>query len=119
MGIFIGIFLIAMGATLSWAAEATATGRVGMNSSIGIRVGYVTHSPEAWLEGHRAARTLIHCNAAVLVVAGVVALFPAFADIASWIAIAASLICLGLMLPTVKRANQAAERVALSTGHDS
>lgn len=116
MGIFYGVLLIAMGAALSWVAEATASGRIGMNSSVGIRTEYVTRSPEAWLAGHRAARMLINCNAIVLVLAGVLALVPALN--ASWMAITASLICLILLVPAVKRANHAAKQVALDVEHD-
>lgn len=117
MGIFYGVLLIAMGAVLSWVAEATASGRIGPNSTVGIRTEYMTHSPEAWLVGHRAARMLIHCNAIVLVLAGVLALVPAFFGNAPWIATSAALICLILLVPTVKRANHAAKRVALGVQH--
>ncbi|WP_442864143.1 SdpI family protein [Arthrobacter sp. ATA002] len=60
--------------TLSWVAEATARGKLGPNSFVGIRVGYVTHSPEAWTAGHRAARWPIHGAAAIFAACGILIL---------------------------------------------
>ena len=90
MGI-LGIVLILVGLVLSWAAEATARGRLGVNALVGIRVGYVTASPEAWLAGHRAGRLATHAAAAVFALAGILVLaLDLSEDEAGWIIIGAS-----------------------------
>ena len=107
-----GVFLIVCGAVLSWAAEATARGRMGINSLIGIRVGFVTRSDAAWLAGHRAARIPTHAAAAVFAAMGVFALvFRGPEQVLGLTVIAGSLGVLGLVLAAAVRANRAAYRV--------
>ncbi|MDK1327393.1 SdpI family protein [Arthrobacter sp. zg-Y1143] len=109
---FTGVLMIGCGAVLSWAAEATARGRIGINSLVGIRVGYVTASDAAWLAGHRAARVPTHAAAAVFAVLGVFALvFRGSEDVAGFAVIAGSAAVLGLVLWAAVRANRAAYRV--------
>lgn len=111
---FIGFFLIAVGMIISWAAEATARGRLGMNAFVGLRVGYVTHSPEAWLAGHRAARWPTHAAAGILAAGGILILvMNATEEAASRIAIGGSLAVLATVMVAAKKASRAAELVVV------
>ena len=110
---FTGIVLIVCGAALSWAAEATARGRMGINSLVGIRIGYVTRSDAAWLAGHRAARIPTHAAAAVFMAMGVFAFVFRGPDEAlpGLVLVSGSLLVLGLVLTGAVRANRVACRV--------
>lgn len=100
--------------TISWAAEATARGRLGMNSFVGIRAGYVTHSPEAWLAGHRAARWPTHAAAGIFAACGILILaMNASDETASRIAIGGSLAILATVMVAAKKATRAAELVVV------
>lgn len=113
MGIM-GVLLIASGMAVSWAAEATARGKLGMNSFVGIRVGYVTHSPEAWLAGHRAARWPTHAAAGIFAACGILLLVMDVSDaMGAWITIGASLGVLGTVIAAAVRASRAAELVVV------
>ena len=106
------------GAGLSWAAEATASGRMGINPLVGIRVGYVTVSEPAWHAGHRAARPLTHAAAAVLAGLGVFVLVFRGPERISGLSITGGcLVVLGLILAAVVRANRAARAVVLAAAH--
>ncbi|MCC3271879.1 SdpI family protein [Arthrobacter zhangbolii] len=110
-----GVLLIICGAGLSWAAEATASGRMGINSLVGIRVGYVTVSEPAWRAGHRAARPLTHAAAGVFAALGIFALVFCGAESTSGAAIiSGSLLVLGLILAAAVKANRAARAVVLA-----
>lgn len=116
---FTGIMMLMCGLGLSWAAEATARGKVGVNGLIGIRTGYVTDSPEAWLAGHQAARGLMHAAAAVFAVMGILALvFDGTEGVLAVVAIAGSLGVLALILAAASRANRAAGRVVAAGGSE-
>ncbi|MCQ2001223.1 SdpI family protein [Arthrobacter zhaoxinii] len=114
---FTGIVMLMCGLGLSWAAEATARGKVCVNGLIGIRTGYVTASPEAWLAGHQAARGLTHAAAAVFMVTGILTLvFDGTEGVLAVGAIAGSLGVLALILAAASRANHAAKRVVAAGG---
>lgn len=113
----IAAVLIASGIAVSWAAEATARGKLGLNSFVGIRVGYVTHSPAAWLAGHRAARWPTHAAAGVFVISGILVLVLKPTDeLSAWIAIGACLAALAGGIAAAVRASRAAELVVV---HDA
>lgn len=108
------VLLIASGIAVSWAAEATARGTLGINSFVGIRVGYVRHSPEAWLAGHRAARWPTHAAAGIFAASGILilALSPS-ENTAGGIVIGGSLGALGAVVAAAVRATRAAELVVV------
>ena len=111
--------MIACGAVLSLVAETTARGRMGINSLVGIRVGFVTRSDAAWRAGHRAARILTHAAAAVFAAMGVLALvWRGRENVLGLIVIAGSLLVLGLVLAAAVRANRAAYRVVAAETAD-
>ena len=111
-----GVLLIAAGITLSWAAEATARGKIGVNSFIGIRVGYVRHSPEAWLAGHQAARWPSHTAAGIFVACGLLVLTLNPSDeTAGGIILGGSVASLAAIIIAAVKANRAAELVVVST----
>ncbi|MCC3268639.1 SdpI family protein [Arthrobacter gengyunqii] len=109
--------LIVSAVAVSWTAEATARGQLGVNSGVGIRVGYVTHSADAWLAGHRAARLLLHASSAAFAVAAVLSLMlPGITDeTGALIAIAGCLVALGLVIAASVKAGRAAERVVVES----
>ena len=110
-----GIVLIAAGMAISWAAEATARGKLGMNSLIGIRVGYVQHSPEAWLAGHQAARWPTHAAAGIFAVCGILVLALSPSDeTAGGIIIGGSLAGLAAITVAAVKANRAAKLAVVS-----
>ncbi|WP_341392700.1 SdpI family protein [Arthrobacter sp. G119Y2] len=105
---------MAAGIAISWAAEATARGRLGMNPFVGIRVGYVTHSPEAWLAGHRSARWPTHAAAGIIAACGILILALNVSDeTASRITIGGSLAVFAMVLFAAKKATRAAELVVV------
>ena len=108
---FMGIVLILAAIAFSCSAEATARGKIGVNRVVGLRVGYVTYSPEAWLSGHRAARVLLHAAAALLAVVGILVLtLPGISEATgSTLGVAACLASLGLVIAASIKANRAAE----------
>lgn len=110
-----GVLLIAAGIAISWAAEATARGQLGMNSLVGIRVGYVRHSPEAWLAGHQAARWPTHAAAGFFAACGilVLALDPS-EETAGGIIIGGALAGLAAITVAAVKANRAAELAVVS-----
>lgn len=107
------IVLIVSAIAVSWTAEATARGRLGVNSAIGIRVGYVTHSDGAWLAGHRAARPLLHAASGAFALAGVLLMvLPGITeDTGAVIAVTGCLVALGFVIAAAVKAGRAAERV--------
>lgn len=109
-----GVLLIAAGMTISWAAEATARGKIGVNSLIGIRVGYVKHSPEAWRAGHRAARWPSHAAGGIFAACGilVLALDPSD-ETGAGIIIGGSLASLAAIIVAAVKANRAAELIVV------
>ena len=109
------IVLIVSAVAVSLTAEATARGKLGVNSAVGIRVGYVTHSDEAWLAGHRAARPLLHASSAAFALAGVLSLvLPGITDeTGAVIALTGCLIALGLVIAASVKAGRAAERAVM------
>ena len=112
--------MIVCGAALSWAAEATARGRMGINSLVGIRVGYVTASEPAWLAGHRAARFPTHAAAAAFIASGLFSLmFRGMESIVGFAVITGSVVILGLVLWAAVRANRAACRALVSETADT
>lgn len=106
--------MIAAGIIVSCAAEATARGRIGKNTFVGIRVGYVTHSPAAWLAGHQAARIPTHIAGAIFVAWGLLVLILDPSDeAAGGIAIGCCLAALAAIIAAAVRANRAAELVVV------
>lgn len=111
-----GIVLVLVAVVLSWTVEAAARGRVGVNPLIGIRVGDVTASPEAWRAGHRAARPLTHTASAVAAGTGVLISLPSVSEnAAGWSVIAACLLILGLVVAGAMKANRAARDAILAS----
>lgn len=109
-----GFILIAAGIIVSSAAEATARGRIGKNSFVGIRVGYVMHSPAAWLAGHRAARVPTHIAGAIFAAGGLLVLLVEPSDeAAAGIAVGCCLAGLAVIIAAAVRANRAAELVVV------
>jgi len=111
------IVLIVSAIAVSWTAEATARGKLGVNSAVGIRVGYVAHSEEAWLAGHRAARPLLHASSAAFALAGVLSLvIPGITDeTGAVIALTGCLVALGLVIAASVKAGRAAEHAVLES----
>ncbi len=109
------IVLLVSAVAVSLTAEVTARGKLGVNSGIGIRVGYVTHSDEAWVAGHRAARPLLHASSAAFALAGVLSLvLPGISEGAgSVIAVSGCLVALVLVIAASVKASRAAERTVV------
>lgn len=104
-----GVFGIVAGIIISAAVESAARGTTGINQWVGIRVGYVTQSPQAWKAGHRAARWPTHCGTALFAGAGILVLaVPMSDEAAGGIGIGASLVLLGMLGFGAVRANRAA-----------
>ena len=93
---------------------------MGINSLVGIRVGYVTASEPAWLAGHRAARIPTHAAAAVFIGLGLFSLmFRGAQSIVGFAVITGSVVILGLVLWAAVRANRAARRALVSETADA
>ena len=113
---FPGIILILSAAAVSGVSEAIVRGKIGVNHLVGLRVGYVTHSDEAWLSGHRAARPLLHASGAVLAAAGALLLVPGMPETGgAIIGVTACLIMLGLIIAASVKASRAAEVTVVKT----
>lgn len=99
--------LISIGVPIS--IRACATGRVGVNATLGIRTQYLMASPAAWKAGHKAALPPIYIASALALVAVLVSFVPAFSIVTRLtLAIAAAVAILVGMLISVPMANRAA-----------
>lgn len=65
------VVLIAVGLLVGVTMELCATGRIGRNGFVGLRLSPLFDSDEAWRVGHRAARVWAWLAAAVAVASGV------------------------------------------------
>lgn len=59
-----------------WIASAAASGRIGRNSSAGIRIPETLASDAAWSAGHVRARALSVTGGVLTIIGGIACLFP-------------------------------------------
>ena len=112
----LGAVTIIVGMVLSTAVECAARGKIGINPIVGIRVGYVTHSPAAWQAGHRAARWPTHAGTAAYITVGVLLMtLPMSETTAGVLGIGAAAVLLGMIGFGAFRANRAAETAVVRT----
>lgn len=108
------VLVIAMaggGALLLWLAHATASGKVRRNFFAGIRLASTLASDEAWLAGHRAAKSPTIAAAWCGIVSGLVAVTPVTAEVYVGAVLVGCVAMLALILHAARLANRAAKRI--------
>lgn len=70
------VILLAVTVLVAGTTYGCATGRIGVNPLVGIRIGYVRASDHAWRVGHRAALPLVLVGTALSAGLAVASLFP-------------------------------------------
>lgn len=94
-----GIVMILAAIVVAITAEGCASGKIRMNGAIGIRIGSVMASQEAWLAGHKAARVQLLLAAGALFIGGLLGVLPgvsmAVSNIGLLISMVACLVFLG------------------------
>jgi hypothetical protein len=107
-----GIVLLLAGIIVVGAAEATASGRLGINGLVGIRFGALLMSDRAWHLGHRAARLPLDLAGGVLALAGVLVLTLPISEEATGIfVLVSSVLVIALLILAAVIASREANRV--------
>lgn len=70
------VILLAVTVLVAGSTYGCATGRIGVNPLVGIRIGYVRASDKAWRVGHRAALPLVLVGAVLSAGLALASLFP-------------------------------------------
>lgn len=112
MRIALFVLLVAAGVLLLWTARATATGRVGRNRLMGIRLPSTLASDEAWRAAHVRARPVTTLAGIVGLASGVFALLPVTVPVLAGGVLAGAVGMLGLALYGAFVGGRAAKDVA-------
>ncbi|EWS81810.1 hypothetical protein BF93_14975 [Brachybacterium phenoliresistens] len=102
------VVMVAAGVLLIWAARATASGRIGRNALVGIRLRSTMGSDEAWRAAHRRAERPMILAGVIAIASGLCALLPLPT---TGVAVAILAGCV-LMLAVVIHAGRAGARAA-------
>jgi hypothetical protein len=117
--ILAGWVLLLAGILIVLGSESAARGHLGVNSIVGLRLGYLMVSDQAWLAGHRAARIVLDIAGSIFFLTGALVLtVPLPESVMGTIVLVSAVVVVLLVVVAGIIANRAARTVVLAMVND-